>query len=147
MRRIFAEYLAGRGIYAIAEGLTRDKIPSPSQADPARNPHRTGEGWAKSAIKAILANPRYTGRQVWNKQRKDEVLLDVANVADGYETKMRWNDKNSWVWSEMPPRAIPSPLPRPRPKRISTRTTVGLWCVSEGGLEPPRPVKGTSTSS
>ncbi|EPH43303.1 hypothetical protein STRAU_3637 [Streptomyces aurantiacus JA 4570] len=21
------------------------------------------------------------------------------------------------------------------------------WCVSEGGLEPPRPIKGTSTSS
>ncbi|MCW2554857.1 MAG: Recombinase [Mycobacterium sp.] len=75
-------------------------IPSPSQADPARNRHRTGEGWAKSAVKSILANPRYTGHQVWNRQRKDEVLLDVANVADGYETKMRWNDKGSWVWSE-----------------------------------------------
>ena len=100
VKRIFAEYLAGRGIYAIAEGLTRDGIPSPSQADPARNRHRTGEGWAKSAVKAILANPRYTGRQVWNRQRKDEVLLDVANVADGYETKMRWNDQGSWVWSE-----------------------------------------------
>lgn len=59
VRRIFTEYLAGRGIHAIAERLTRDKIPSPSQADPARNPHRTGDGWAKSAIKAILANPRY----------------------------------------------------------------------------------------
>src|SRR5437762_10566075 len=29
--RIFAEYLAGRGLFAIAEGLTRDGIPSPSQ--------------------------------------------------------------------------------------------------------------------
>lgn len=24
---------------------------------------------------------------------------------------------------------------------------LGLWSVSEGGLEPPRPLKGTSTSS
>jgi len=24
---------------------------------------------------------------------------------------------------------------------------LGKWCVSGGGLEPPRPVKGTSTSS
>jgi Recombinase len=47
IRRIFAEYLAGRGLFAIAEGLTRDGIPSPSQHDRARNPHRTGEGWSQ----------------------------------------------------------------------------------------------------
>ncbi|WP_084556233.1 recombinase family protein [Couchioplanes caeruleus] len=100
VRRIFAMYLAGAGIFAIAEALTRDGIPSPSAADPARNRHRTGEGWAKSAIKAILANPRYTGRQVWNKQRKDEILLDVDDVGLGYQTRMRWNDTDKWVWSD-----------------------------------------------
>ncbi len=100
VRRIFAEYLAGRGLFAIAEGLTRDQIPSPSQHDRARNRHRTGEGWSKSAVRAILRNPRYTGRQVWNKQRKDEVLLDVRDVAAGYETRMRWNEAGRWVWSE-----------------------------------------------
>jgi site-specific DNA recombinase len=101
VRRIFAEYLDGRGIFAIAEGLTRDRIPSPSQHDPARNTHRTGEGWAKSAVRAILRNPRYTGRQVWNKQRKDEILLDVNDVARGYETRLRWNDTSQWVWSDI----------------------------------------------
>ncbi|MFB9238719.1 recombinase family protein [Plantactinospora siamensis] len=100
VRRIFAMYLADNGYFAIAEALTRDGIPSPSAADPARNLHRNGEGWAKSAVKNILSNPRYTGRQVWNKQRKDEVLLDVNDVALGYETRMRWNDKDSWVWSD-----------------------------------------------
>jgi site-specific DNA recombinase len=100
VRRIFAEYLAGRGLFAIAEALTRDHVPSPSQHDTARNPHRTGEGWAKSAVRAILRNPRYTGRQVWNKQRKDEILLDVNDVARGYETRLRWNDTGQWVWSE-----------------------------------------------
>src|SRR6266542_741224 len=100
IRRIFAEYLAGRGLFAIAEGLTRDRVPSPSQHDAARNTHRTGEGWAKSAVRAILRNPRYTGRQVWNKQRKDEILLDVNDVARGYETRLRWNDTGQWVWSE-----------------------------------------------
>ncbi len=83
VRRIFAEYLAGRGLFAIAEALTRDQVPSPSQHDPARNPHRTGQGWAKSAVRVILRNPRYTGREVWNKQRKDEFLLDVEDVARG----------------------------------------------------------------
>ena len=100
VRRIFAEYLAGRGLFAIAEGLTRDQIPSPSQHDRARNRHRTGEGWSKSAVRVILTNPRYTGRQVWNKQRKDEILLDVNDVAAGYETRMRWNQPGSWVWSD-----------------------------------------------
>ncbi|WP_345540986.1 recombinase family protein, partial [Phytohabitans rumicis] len=100
VKRIFALYLSGLGIFTIAERLTRDGISSPSAADPGRNRHRTGEGWAKSAIKAILANPRYTGRQVWNKQRKDEVLLDVDDVALGYETRMRWNDADTWVWSD-----------------------------------------------
>jgi site-specific DNA recombinase len=102
VKRIFAEYLAGRGLFAIAEGLTRDQIPSPSQHDRARNRHRTGEGWSKSAVRTILANPRYTGRQVWNKQRKDEILLDVNDVAAGYETRMRWNQPGSWVWSDAP---------------------------------------------
>ncbi len=40
------------------QGLTRDGIPSPSQHDRARNRHRTGEGWSKSAVRVILANPR-----------------------------------------------------------------------------------------
>jgi DNA invertase Pin-like site-specific DNA recombinase len=100
VQRIYREYLTGRGLYAIAEGLLRDGIPSPSQHDAARNRHRTGEGWAKAAIKTILSNPRYTGRQVWNKQRKDEVLLDVDEVSLGYETKMRWNDPDQWIWSD-----------------------------------------------
>lgn len=56
IRRIFAEYLAGRGLFAIAEGLTRDGIPSPSQHDRARNQHRTGQGWSKSAVRTILAS-------------------------------------------------------------------------------------------
>lgn len=38
--RIFTEYVAGPGIGAIAEGLKRDGIPSPSGHDPARNRHR-----------------------------------------------------------------------------------------------------------
>ncbi|PZS12475.1 MAG: recombinase family protein, partial [Pseudonocardiales bacterium] len=36
VQRIFGEYLAGRGMFAIAETLTRDGIPSPSAYDPAR---------------------------------------------------------------------------------------------------------------
>jgi DNA invertase Pin-like site-specific DNA recombinase len=97
--RIFEEYLEGRGLYAIAEGLTREGVPSPSAHDPARNRHRDGRAWGKSAVRAILGNPRYTGRQVWNRQRRDEVLIDVEDVAAGNETKLRWNDRSCWIWS------------------------------------------------
>ena len=58
-------------------------------------------------------NPRYTGRQVWNRQRKDEVLLDVNDVALGHTTKMRWNDGGQWIYSEQgrPPAADRAPTP------------------------------------
>jgi site-specific DNA recombinase len=100
VKRIFAEFTAGRGFYAIAEGLTRDDIPSPSAHDPERNKHRSGIAWNKFAVRSILINPRYTGHQVWNKQRKDEVLIDVEDVALGHTTKLRWNDTGKWLWSD-----------------------------------------------
>ncbi|MFD0857275.1 recombinase family protein [Actinomadura adrarensis] len=99
VQRIFAEFLSGKGIFAIAEGLTADGILSPSAYDRARNRHRCALAWSKSAVRAILANPRYTGRQVWNKQRKREVLIDVHDVALGHETKLTWNPQKDRVWS------------------------------------------------
>jgi hypothetical protein len=100
VQRIFEEFIAGRGLFAIAEGLTGDGVACPSAHDPSRNTHRCGLAWSKSAIRAILTNPRYTGRQVWNKQRKDEVLLDVDDVALGHATKLRWNAAEQWIISE-----------------------------------------------
>jgi site-specific DNA recombinase len=99
VRRIFDEYLAGRGLFAIAESLTADGVPCPSAADPARNRHRSGIAWSKGAIRAILRNPRYTGRQVWNRQRRDEELIDVDDVALGHQTRLRWNDQADRIWS------------------------------------------------
>ena len=100
VRRIFAEYRAGRSFKVIAEGLTRDGIECPSAYDRARNPHRSGTVWARGAVRAIIGNPRYTGRQVWNKQTKTEVLIDVRDVALGHATTLKWNDPAAWVWSE-----------------------------------------------
>lgn len=104
VRRIFGEFLGlggsvEKGLFAIAEGLTRDGVPSPSAHDRARNRHREGIAWSKAAVRAILTNPRYTGHQVWNRQRKDEVLIDVNDVALGHVSRLRWNDREKWVWS------------------------------------------------
>jgi site-specific DNA recombinase len=100
--RIFAMFLQGLGYLAIAERLTADQVPSPSGHDPDRNPHRHGIGWTKHTVRAILVNPRYTGYQVWNKQRRDEVLLDIDDVAAGYVGRVRWNPKHAWIYSEQP---------------------------------------------
>jgi site-specific DNA recombinase len=100
VRWIFTQFLSGRGLFDIAEELTKEGIPSPSAADPDRNRHRCQIAWSKFAVRTIITNPRYTGRQVWNKQRKDEVLIDVEDVGLGHTTKMRWNDRDTWVWSE-----------------------------------------------
>jgi site-specific DNA recombinase len=88
VQRIYAEYLRGFGIFAIAQRLTAEGIPSPAAADPVRNSHRCAVAWSKGALRTILINRRYTGRQVWNKQRKQETLIDVAL---GHTTKLMWN--------------------------------------------------------
>ncbi|MCZ7423790.1 recombinase family protein [Verrucosispora sp. WMMA2121] len=100
VQRIFRDFLNGNGIFAIAEALTSEGILSPSAYDQERNPHRDGRAWAKSAVRVILTNPRYTGRQVWNKQRTDEVLVDVDDVALGHMPVMRWNPRDKWITSQ-----------------------------------------------
>ena len=102
VRRIYAEYLTGRGLKAIAEGLTRDDVPSPSAYDPARNSHRCGIAWSHSAVRAILSNPRYTGRQVWIKRAKSEELINVDDVALGHAAKLKRNGPGQWIWSKEP---------------------------------------------
>jgi hypothetical protein len=50
-------------------------------------------------VLSILANPRYTGHEVWNKQSRTEVLVDPHNVSLGTRTLMRWNRREDWVTS------------------------------------------------
>jgi hypothetical protein len=43
-------------------------VPCPSSVDPDRNRHRTRGSWALRTVAVILANPRDTGRQAWNRR-------------------------------------------------------------------------------
>ena len=97
VERIYRMYADGAGLRYIAQQLTDDGVPSPSQHDPARNRHRDARGWAHSAIRAILDNPVYTGIRIWGKQEKYEVLVNPDDVAAGYETRMRWRDQADWI--------------------------------------------------
>jgi hypothetical protein len=156
--RIFTMFLDGYGYLAIAERLTAQHLPPPSGHDRARNPHRLGLAWSKSVVRAILSNPRYTGYQVWNKQRRDEVLLDIDDVAAGHVSKIRWNPRDQWISSAEPthprwsaarsstrstPASPPAPPPAPAPRRPPpgrTRCGAGyLWAVPAASARPVGP--------
>jgi hypothetical protein len=95
VRWIFAERLAGRSLAGIARELNDRGVPSPSAADPGRNRHRSGGRWSLQAVRAIVANPRYTGRQVWNRQHVEHRRGD-----DGGPIRVQqWNPTDEWVVS------------------------------------------------
>jgi site-specific DNA recombinase len=91
VRWMFAQRLAGHSTARITRALYDAGVPCPSAADPGRNPHRTGAGWTLRTVAAILATPRYTGCQVWNRQRTDFELADPGNTSLGHRQVQRWN--------------------------------------------------------
>ncbi|MEV6293391.1 recombinase family protein [Streptomyces sp. NPDC051896] len=102
VQRIFTMYVDGMSYSAIAALLTREGIPCPSAHDATRNPHRKKTAWQQGAVRAILLNPRYSGHEVWNKQRKEERLLDVGDVTLGHRTHMTHNPPDEWIHSIEP---------------------------------------------
>ena len=102
---IFRMRLAGHGIARITRALNDAGIPCPSAADPARNRHRTGGTWKLTTVRAILANPVYTGRQVWGRTRTDHDLIDPANTGLGHRDTARWNTPDQWIISTAPAHA------------------------------------------
>ena len=96
---IFAQRLAGRSLARITRALTEAGIPCLSAADPGRNAHRTGERWSLTTVRAILANPRYTGRQVWNRRPTAMDLLDPGNTGLGHRQVQRRGLPEGWVIS------------------------------------------------
>jgi site-specific DNA recombinase len=102
---MFSQRLAGHSAARITLALNDAGVPCLSAADPGRNPHRTGSAWTLRTVAAILANPRYTGRQVWNRQLSEAVLVDPANTKLGHKQVQRWNLPEGWVISRHPAHA------------------------------------------
>jgi DNA invertase Pin-like site-specific DNA recombinase len=71
VRWIFALRLAGQSPAQIARELNERGVPCPSGADRLRNRHRSGWSWSLRTVIEILRNPRYTGREVWNRVTTD----------------------------------------------------------------------------
>ncbi|ROO60489.1 resolvase-like protein [Micromonospora sp. Llam0] len=100
VRWMFAQRLTGRSVAGIARDLNDRRVPCPSSVDPGRNPHRSGAGWTLRTVASILANPRYTGRQVWNRQHTDRGPLDAADDLLGHSEVRRWSLMQQWVISQ-----------------------------------------------
>ena len=102
MSWMFAQRLAGHSVARIVRALNVAGIACPPAADPDRNPHRAGTGWPLGAVNAILRNPRYTGCQVWNRQRTDMDLAGPSDPCLGHKSVQRWNQPDGWVISARP---------------------------------------------
>lgn len=73
VRRIFQDYLNGKGSYVIARDLTNDNVP----------PVRTAETWNDSVVKGILQNPIYEGDLILQKTYTTEVLPYTKKINRG----------------------------------------------------------------
>ena len=101
VQRIYRLFLEGAGYRQIASQLTAENVPSPSAYDRARNSHRPGYGWAKSAIRVILTNPRYLGFHVSGRTKKSDFLLDPDVPSLGHVTKQVWQNQNDWTTAQV----------------------------------------------
>ena len=97
VRRIFTEYVDGRGLKAIARGLNHEGVPPPSAG-------RRGTGsWAPSCVRVMLQNPRYRGVYIHGRVKKVRRAGCVQRVkADPAEILMvdipEWRIVEDDVW-------------------------------------------------
>ncbi|MER5261764.1 recombinase family protein [Actinosynnema sp. NPDC002837] len=94
VKLIFALRLAGHSAAGIARHLNEQAVPSPSSADAERDRSQVDTGWSLRTVVEILGNPRYTGRQVWNRTSADRATRSPS----GRRTSVR-NDQHAWAIS------------------------------------------------
>ena len=91
VRRIFREYISGKGFDSIARGLYNDDVTTPSQL--AQKTNATTK-WHGSSVRKILENPHYTGTlnqcrdhklNVTSKTRKINPISDQIIIKNSHE--------------------------------------------------------------
>jgi Recombinase len=96
---MFAERARGRSVASLVRELNERGVVCPSSADPTRNSHRSGARWIVRTVGMMLENPRYTGRQVWNRQSTKG--HGPGGRRDGRGSgAVRWNAVGEWAVSE-----------------------------------------------
>lgn len=72
VKRIFAEYLSGRGTMRICRGLNADGIPT-----------RNGKAWSENKVKRVLQNYAYTGNLLLQKTFRESYLSKGPTLNQG----------------------------------------------------------------
>ncbi|QUH05987.1 recombinase family protein [Saccharopolyspora erythraea] len=93
VRWMFTQRLKGISLAALARTLNDLHVPCPSGLDRDRNPHRSAQGWQVPTVVSILANPRYTGRRVWNRQHTQSAQEQDLPL-------QLWSAPQEWVISK-----------------------------------------------
>ncbi|WP_157984953.1 recombinase family protein [Lentzea terrae] len=96
---MFAERARGRTVASLARELNERGVACPAGADRERNPHRSGERWIVRTVAMILENPRYTGRQVWNRSSTTGHGAGGRTGGRGAGV-LRYNPVSEWEVSE-----------------------------------------------
>jgi hypothetical protein len=97
VRWIFERRQEGMSMAAIARSLNERGVASPGAYDKERNRHRVGSVWTLRTVAAILGNPRYTGRQVWNRQFTDHRETVPGDRRSSHGPARIWNPRIDWV--------------------------------------------------
>ncbi|XVS68282.1 recombinase family protein [Actinosynnema sp. CA-299493] len=84
----------GHSAAGIARHLNEQAVPSPAGADTERDRARVDAEWSLRTVVEILGNPRYTGRQVWNRTSADRATRSPS----GRRTSVR-NEQHAWAIS------------------------------------------------
>ncbi|MCU7729382.1 recombinase family protein [Actinoplanes sp. KI2] len=100
VRWIFERRREGMSMAAIARSLNERGVASPGVYDRERNRHRVGSVWTLRTVAAIVENPRYTGRQVWNRQFTDHREAVPGDRRSSQGPARVWNSRTDWVICE-----------------------------------------------
>ncbi|QHT45569.1 recombinase family protein [Bacillus sp. SB49] len=74
VKRIYRDYISGKGFDRIAKDLYNEEIPSPSQVANKRN---ATNRWNGSSVRSILSNPNYTGDLVQGRTTTKSVTSKI----------------------------------------------------------------------
>lgn len=85
VKRIFNEFIDGKKLLQIADGLNKEKIQTPSQY---RKLKKQATYWSKAMVNRILNDPTYTGKMIINKYYSDFKLKKrVVTKKENFEFK------------------------------------------------------------
>jgi len=73
VRRIYAEYVDGKSLFAISLGLNQDHIPPRA---------KRSQGWWQTAVRQLMLNPVYKGTEVVNRHAHISLInsMDLTNA-------------------------------------------------------------------